>query len=57
MRYRVRDAVHGASRISVNGTRVPLETRETNPYRPGGWRVPAAKLALSGRANVIEIDV
>jgi CRISPR-associated protein Csx3 len=36
MRYRVRDAVHGASRISVNGTRVPLETRETNPYVPAG---------------------
>jgi CRISPR-associated protein Csx3 len=57
IRYRVRDAVYGASRITVNGTPVPLERREDNVYRPGGWRVPAARLALSETTNAIEIDL
>lgn len=57
IRYRVRGAAHGASRITVNGAPVPLETREKNAYRPGGWRVPAARLALSETTNAIEIDL
>jgi CRISPR-associated protein Csx3 len=57
IRYRVRDAVHGASRITINGATMALETRENNAYRAGGWRVPAARLALSDRANAIEIDL
>jgi len=57
IRYRVTGAAHGPSRIRVNGAPVPLEMREENPYRPGGWRVPAAKLALGDAANAIEIDL
>jgi 1,2-beta-oligoglucan phosphorylase len=57
LRYRVRGAVHGPSRIRVNGAPIALETREENPYRPGGWRVPAAALALSGTTTAIEIDL
>ena len=57
IRYHVRGAAHGASRITVNGAPVPLETREDNAYRPGGWRVPAARLALSETTNAIEIDL
>jgi 1,2-beta-oligoglucan phosphorylase len=53
IRYRVRGGVAG---ITVNGAAVPLDARERNPYRPGGWRVPLAALALSSAAtNVIEI--
>jgi len=36
---------------------VPLETREQNAYRIGGWRVPVAKLALGDATNAIEIDL
>jgi CRISPR-associated protein Csx3 len=58
MRYRVRNAVYGASRITVNGAPVPLEVRESNPYRAGGWRVPAAALPLSPTArNVIDVEL
>jgi CRISPR-associated protein Csx3 len=57
IRYRVRGAGHGASRITVNGAPVPLETREDNPYRSGGWRVPAAALALADTTNAIAIDL
>ena len=49
-------AAYGASRITVNGAPVPLETREANPYRPGGWRVPAARLALRDTTNVIDMS-
>lgn len=57
IRYRVRGAGHGPSGIMVNSAPVPLETREENPYRPGGWRVPVARLALSEATTVIEIDL
>jgi CRISPR-associated protein Csx3 len=57
IRYRVRGAGHGPSRITVNGAPIPLETREENPYRAGGWRVPVTELALAGTANAIEIDL
>jgi cellobiose phosphorylase len=57
IRYRVGDAGHGPSRITVNGAPIPLETREENPYRAGGWRVPVTELALAGTANAIEIDL
>ena len=55
--YHVRGAGHGPSRITVNGAPIPLEAREDNPYRPGGWRVPVARLALSGATTTIEIDL
>jgi len=57
IRYCVRGAGHGPSRITVNGAPIPLETREENPYRAGGWRVPVTELALAGTANAIEIDL
>ena len=57
IRYRVRGVGYGASRITVNGAPVALETREKNPYRPGGWRVPVARLALSDTINAIAIDL
>jgi CRISPR-associated protein Csx3 len=57
IRYRVRGAGRGVSQIAVNGSPVPLETREENLYRPGGWRVPAAKLALSGTTTAIDVDL
>ena len=57
IRYHVTGAVHGPSRIRVNGAPVPLETREQNAYRIGGRRVPVAKLALGDATNAIEIDL
>jgi 1,2-beta-oligoglucan phosphorylase len=57
IRYRVRGAGHGASRITINSVPVPLGTREDNPYRPGGWRVPSAALALADTTNTIAIDL
>jgi CRISPR-associated protein Csx3 len=54
MRYRVRRSSYGATRIVVNGAPLGLERREQNPYRPGGWRVPAAALAA---ADTIEIEL
>jgi CRISPR-associated protein Csx3 len=50
IRYRIRPA----ARITVDGAPVSLDAREPNPYRPGGWRVPAASLA---RANTIDVDL
>jgi 1,2-beta-oligoglucan phosphorylase len=50
--YRVREAVSAPSRIVVDGSPVPLDTREDNPYRRGGWRVPAARLARAGRVEI-----
>jgi cellobiose phosphorylase len=57
--YRVRTAPCGPSRIVVNGARLPLATRELNPYRTGGCRVPAATLSarLDREANAIEIQL
>jgi CRISPR-associated protein Csx3 len=58
VRYRVRGASHGPSRIVVNGSTVKPNARERNPYRVGGWRVPASKVALRDRAvNTIEIEL
>jgi CRISPR-associated protein Csx3 len=56
IRYRVRTGAYSPSRIVVNGTPVALAAREPNPYREGGWRVPAASLVLSGN-DVIEIEL
>jgi CRISPR-associated protein Csx3 len=56
--YRVRDAAYGPSRIAVDGTSLPSPARDANPYRPGGWRVPAASLPLSpSTITTIEIDL
>jgi CRISPR-associated protein Csx3 len=59
VRYRVRDASAGPSDIVVNGARLSLATRDRNPYRVGGWRVPAGELAarLGPERNVIEIEL
>src|SRR5262249_30951278 len=57
VRYRVREASVGPRRIAVNGARLPLAGRERNPYRLGGWRVPAAELSarLTGGADTLQI--
>jgi CRISPR-associated protein Csx3 len=59
VRYRVRDASVGPSGVVVNGVRISLTARDENPYRVGGWRVPAAELsALLGRQrDVIEVEL
>jgi 1,2-beta-oligoglucan phosphorylase len=59
VRYRVRDATVAPSAIIVNGVRLPLTTRDRNPYRVGGWRVPAATLAalLDRDRNTIQIEL
>jgi CRISPR-associated protein Csx3 len=57
VRYRVREANVGPSAVVVNGVSLPLTTREANPYRVGGWRVPAGALSarLGRGTNIIEI--
>jgi CRISPR-associated protein Csx3 len=59
VRYRVRAASAGPSRITVNGAPLPLAAREPNPYRAGGWRVPASTLSprLRRGANAIEVEL
>jgi CRISPR-associated protein Csx3 len=59
VRYRVRDGNLGPSGVVVNGVRLSLTTRDSNPYRVGGWRVPAELLSaqLSPAGNSIEIEV
>jgi len=59
VRYRVRTAPFGTSRIVVNGAPLPLAAREHNPYRVGGCRVPAAMLSalLDREANAIEVEL
>jgi CRISPR-associated protein Csx3 len=58
LRYRVRRAACGPSRITVNGVPVTPDAREANPYRAGGWRVAAPRLGLSDTvANAIEIEL
>jgi CRISPR-associated protein Csx3 len=58
-RYRVRHCNVGPSAIVINNVRLPLTSRESNPYRPGGWRVPVAELAplLGQPANLLEITL
>jgi hypothetical protein len=59
VRYGVRDATVAPSAVIVNGVRLPLTTRDRNPYRVGGWRVPAAALAalLDRERNTIQIEL
>jgi CRISPR-associated protein Csx3 len=59
LRYRVGAASCGPSRIAVNGAPLNIDSRDGNPYRVGGCRVPAAALAalLNDQANRIEIDL
>jgi cellobiose phosphorylase len=58
-RYRVRHATFGPAAIVVNGVPLPLTTRDQNPYRPGGWRVPAGELVprLGLPTNALEITL
>jgi hypothetical protein len=59
VRYRVRGANAAVAGVVVNGARLSLTTRESNPYRAGGWRVPAEVLSplLSRESNTIEIEL
>lgn len=56
--FAVRHRTSGPRAVRINGTAVD-GTREANPYREGGWQVPADKLAASlGNAdNRIEIEL
>jgi CRISPR-associated protein Csx3 len=57
VRYRVRAAGARPSAVAVNGVPLPLTTADRNPYRAGGWRVPAKALLplLSRERNTVEI--
>jgi CRISPR-associated protein Csx3 len=59
VRYRVRDAHVGPSGVVVNGVRLSLTTRDSNPYRVGGWRVPVELLSalLRPERNTIEVEL
>jgi len=59
VRYRVRGANLAATGIAVNGVRLSPTARESNPYRAGGWRVPAEVLSalLSHERNTIELEL
>jgi 1,2-beta-oligoglucan phosphorylase len=59
MRFRVLHSAFGPSRITVNDAPLPLVSRDRNPYRAGGWRVPAAEVSarLNQEANVVEIGL
>jgi CRISPR-associated protein Csx3 len=59
LRYRVREAPCGPSRIVVNGTPLTMAARDSNPYRAGGWRVPAMRLLalLNEQTNTVEIEL
>jgi 1,2-beta-oligoglucan phosphorylase len=59
VRYRVRDASVVPSGIVVNGVRLALTARDRNPYRIGGWRVPAEELSalLGPERNLVEIEL
>ena len=59
VRYRVRGANLGATGVIVNGERLSITARESNPYRAGGWRVPAEVLSplLSRERNTIELEL
>jgi CRISPR-associated protein Csx3 len=59
VRYRVRGANAAVAGVVVNGARLSLTMRESNPYRTGGWRVPAEVLSplLSRESNTIEIEL
>jgi hypothetical protein len=55
----VHDGNVGPSSVVVNGVPVALAKRDGNPYRVGGWRVPAGELAglLDRETNVVEIEL
>jgi CRISPR-associated protein Csx3 len=57
VRYRVGKQGCGVRRIRVNGREVPLEQRESNPYREGGAVVDAASVMrkLGATTNRIEV--
>jgi hypothetical protein len=59
LRYGVRDTNAAPSAVILNGRHLPLTTRDRNPYRLGGWRVPAATLSalLDGERNTIQIEL
>lgn len=56
--YRVRTASFAPQQVRVNGVLLS-GTREANPYRTGGLRLPLARLSahLTPESNLIEIDL
>lgn len=44
MHYRIKNAPHSPASITINGARIDDATRDENPYRTGGLRIPAARL-------------
>ena len=59
LRYRVRRASSGPSRIAVNGAPLTVTVGDGNPYRAGGCRVPGPEFAarLNHRENTVEIEL
>jgi CRISPR-associated protein Csx3 len=59
VRYHVRERAFGPSRIAVNSVPLALAVRDGNPYRPGGYRVPATALSglLNDEVNAIEVEL
>jgi cellobiose phosphorylase len=58
MRFAVKDRAHTPRAVRINGR--PLSgSVAANPYRSGGWSVPARDLAAALREgeNVIEIEL
>jgi CRISPR-associated protein Csx3 len=57
--YRIHTATSAPKTITVNGSLLTSATREANPYRVGGLRVPGRDLAglLTPEANQIEIKL
>jgi CRISPR-associated protein Csx3 len=58
-RFHVGGATDGHPRVVVNGVRAPGVPQTTNPYRTGGYRIPASELVrlLDHEPGLIEIDL
>jgi CRISPR-associated protein Csx3 len=58
-RYRVRQAGFGPTAVVVNGVPLAPPTRDSHPYRVGGWRVSSADLLplLGHERNVLEFSL
>ena len=59
LRFRVAEATRVAPALRLNGTPLPTDRREPNPYRNGGIRVARAQLraALHQGENVLEVEL
>ena len=58
LRYRIKGAGCGVSRITLNDTALTFET-ESNPHRRGAALLPRAKVVelLQGAGNVLSVDI